>query len=65
MDAALLVRATHRRKSQYEHARSRGAAGRKPVRIARSMISITSVPERRAASLIATSRSVNDPVAVQ
>src|SRR5438067_2317427 len=53
------------RKSQYRHARSAGAGGSMPCSIARSIISITSMPSRLAFSLIGTTWSVNPPAVVQ
>src|SRR5262249_5352634 len=53
------------RKSQIPHARARGAGGRKPAAIARSMTPSTSGPRFRASPDSETTRSPNPPARVQ
>src|SRR5262249_40632849 len=53
------------RKSHIEHARGRGAGGKKPVAMARSIVARTSTPRRRVSAESGTTRSENPPARVQ
>ena len=53
------------RKSQMPHAPGRGAAGRNPAAIARSITASTSGPRPRASADMATTRSEKPPARVQ